>query len=83
MLVFVTGAAGYIGTAVVKELLAHGHQVLGLSRSAGNSEKLKALGAEVHEGSLDDLDSLSAGAAKADGVRHPLTWTEYKPPRRG
>lgn len=69
MLVFVTGAAGFVGTAVVQELLAHNHRVLGLARSKENADKLRALGAEVHEGSLEDEESLKAGAAKADGVR--------------
>ena len=68
--VFVTGASGHIASAVIPQLLDHGHQVVGLARSDDSAEIVAALGAEVRHGDLDDLDGLRQAASDADGVIH-------------
>ena len=70
MRIFLTGATGFIGTAVIPELLAAGHQVLGLTRSDTGAQALKAAGAEAHLGTLEQPETLASGAEKADAVIH-------------
>lgn len=70
MQIFLTGATGFIGSAVIPQLRAAGHQVLGLTRSEQGADLLRAMGAEAHLGTLEDLDSLTRGAERADAVIH-------------
>jgi nucleoside-diphosphate-sugar epimerase len=78
MKVFVTGATGWVGSAVIQELLGAGHEVLGLARSDDGAEKLRQRGIAVHRGDLSDLDALAAGARACDSVIHTAFIHDFK-----
>src|SRR5690242_3090940 len=80
MRVFVTGASGWIGSAAVDELLAAGHEVVGLARSDASAASLGAKGAKVRRGDLDDLDGIRAGADEADAVLHLANKHDFNNP---
>ncbi|ACB96203.1 SDR family oxidoreductase [Beijerinckia indica] len=80
MRIFVTGATGWVGSAVVEDLIAAGHEVTGLSRSSASAEKLAATGAQVVRGAIEDLDVLRAAAGQADAVIHTAfnhNWSRF------
>lgn len=70
MRVFITGASGFIGTAVTKELVQHGHEVVGMARTDAGAELVRRAGGQVHRATLEDLESIKSGAATTDGVIH-------------
>jgi uncharacterized protein YbjT (DUF2867 family) len=79
MRVFVTGATGFIGSAVVKELLNAGHEVTGLARSKQSAEALSSIGVRAHIGSIEDVEGLRKGAADAQGAIHTAFFHQIRP----